>query len=69
MSWFDRWIIVPMEQRIAPERVDPHLREKLTTPAELEGLLVRAIGGLRRLMARGRFELPASIEFAPNRSG
>jgi hypothetical protein len=37
-----------MENRIEEDRVDPHLVEKLTTQAELEGLLVLAIGGLRR---------------------
>jgi phage/plasmid-associated DNA primase len=38
---------------------DPALEGKLAT--EREGLLVRAVIGLRRLMARGRFALPASI--------
>jgi putative DNA primase/helicase len=60
-AWFDRWVIVPMERRIPDNDIDPHLSAKLTTPEELAGLLVRAVDGLRRLMIRGRFDLPASI--------
>jgi P4 family phage/plasmid primase-like protien len=58
-AWFDRWIIIPMRWRFAGAKEDPALAEKLT--AELDGLLVHAVSGLRRLMARRRFELPASI--------
>jgi P4 family phage/plasmid primase-like protien len=63
-AWFDRWVIVPMERRISPKQMDPHLVAKLTTPEELEGLLVLAVAGLRRLLARGRFDLPTSVEAA-----
>lgn len=63
-AWFDRWLVVPMERRIPEDEIDPHLAAKLTTRDELEGLLVLAIAGLRRLMARGRFELPASVQRA-----
>ncbi len=63
-AWFDRWIVIPMERRIAEEQVDSHLAAKLTTESELEGLLVRAVEGLRRLMARGRFELPPAVQAA-----
>ncbi len=63
-AWFDRWLIVPMERRIAEDRVDPHLIAKLTTESELEGLLVLAVEGLRRVMARTRFALPGSVASA-----
>lgn len=63
-AWFDRWLVIPMENRIPEDQVDPHLIAKLTTLSELEGLLVKAIGGLQRLMERGRFEYPESIKQA-----
>jgi putative DNA primase/helicase len=63
-AWFDRWVIVPMENRIDPEKVDPHLARRLTVRPELEGLLVRAAHGLRQLMERGRFDLPESVREA-----
>ena len=44
---------IPMEKRISDEEVDKDLAAKLTAPGELEGLLVRAVDGLRRLMERG----------------
>jgi putative DNA primase/helicase len=63
-AWFDRWLVIPMEKRIPVDQIDPHLTAKLTAPRELEGLLVKAIHGLGRLMERGRFERPGSIEQA-----
>lgn len=63
-GWFDRWVVIPMEQRIADTDVDPKLLERLTTPAELSGLLTRAVTGLQRLMDRGRFPAPASVVVA-----
>jgi putative DNA primase/helicase len=75
-AWFDRWIIIPMHWRFGSEKgpsetgdenhqADPDLGSKLAT--EREGLLVRAITGLRRLMARGRFILPPSVIAAGRR--
>jgi len=66
-AWFDRWLLIPMERRIARDQVDPHLARKLTAPNELEGLLVRAVEGLGRVMERGRFEAPASVRGAGER--
>jgi len=63
-AWFDRWLVVPMERRFEDDEIDPHLAGKLTTRDELEGLLVLAVEGLRRLMARGRFDLPPSVQRA-----
>jgi putative DNA primase/helicase len=63
-AWFDRWIVVPMERRIPEDEIDPHLVAKLTTRDELEGLLILAVDGLRKLMERGRFELPDSVRAA-----
>jgi P4 family phage/plasmid primase-like protien len=64
-AWFDRWIIIPMRWRFDGAKEDPALAGKLAT--EREGLLVRAVTGLRRLMARGRFALPASVMDAGRR--
>ncbi len=61
---FERWIVVPMQSVIAPEKRDPYLVAKLTTQAELEGLLVAAVDALRRLIERGRFELPKAVRDA-----
>ena len=63
-AWFDRWLIVPMHRRFEGNGADPDLAAKITTPAELSGALVLAVNGLRRLMARGGFELPASVKAA-----
>ena len=64
-AWFDRWRIVPFDVRFrGTEREDPHLDGKITARAELEGLLVKAVGALQRLMDRGRFEPPESCQGA-----
>lgn len=56
-AWFERWIIVPMMNQVTNQ--DIALDEKLWS--ELEGFLVNAVEGLRRLMERGCFDLPASV--------
>jgi P4 family phage/plasmid primase-like protien len=67
-AWFQRWLVIPMERRFrGTAHDDPHILDKLTTPAELEGLLVEAVAGLRRLMARGRFDVPTSVRQAGER--
>ncbi len=56
-AWFDRWIVIPMDRRFrGTDTDDPHIERRLHTEDELEGLLAASIAGLRRLMARGRFE-------------
>jgi P4 family phage/plasmid primase-like protien len=63
-AWFDRWIVIPMDRRIPDNEQDTGLPAKLTTKEELEGMLQRSVAGLRRLMERGRFELPPSVQRA-----
>ena len=71
-AWFNRWIILPMTQRFVDatdartptaeptaKRADTALAATLA--GELDGLLVRAVTGLRRLMARGHFVYPPSV--------
>lgn len=65
-AWFDRWVIVPMEMRFeGTEKEDTALSDKLA--AELEGVLVRAVAGLQRLMIRGHFAFPPSVVRARER--
>lgn len=63
-GFFSRWIIVPFTSYFPPGVADPGLTGRLTKPEELAGLLVLAVAGLRRLMERGHFELPAVVEQA-----
>jgi putative DNA primase/helicase len=61
-AYFDRWIVLPFEQRFEEGAgADPFLVDKLTTREELEGLLVQAVSGLMDLAERGYFELPPSV--------
>ena len=65
MAWYDRWLVVPLERRFrGTDKEDPNILAKLTTEEELQGLLVKAVGGLRRLLDRGRFDLPPSVQVA-----
>jgi len=62
-GYYARWLVVPFNQTIdTSERLPEHVLDtRLHSPAELEGLLVRAVTGLRRLMDRGRFDQPPSV--------
>jgi putative DNA primase/helicase len=62
LAYFDRWLPVPMTKRIrGTKREVQNMIGKLATAQELEGLLVRAVAGLKRLMARGHFEVPETV--------
>lgn len=62
IGYYSRWVIVPFAADLrGRERPEEELDGELQQPAELQGLLARAIRGLQRLMARGRFELPPSV--------
>jgi putative DNA primase/helicase len=52
-GWTRRWEIVSFPN--APAAPDRGLRDRLCEPAELRGVLVKAIGALRALMDRGDF--------------
>ena len=65
LAWFDRWLVIPMDHRFrGTEAEDERILDKLAQPDELEGLLKKAVHGARRLMERGRFELPPSVSDA-----
>jgi DNA polymerase-1 len=63
-GFFSKWIVVPFHGYFPPGVADPDLLAKLTKPEELQGFLVLAVAGLRRLLKRGYFKLPPSVEKA-----
>jgi P4 family phage/plasmid primase-like protien len=72
-AYFTRWVAIPFNQRYREDvgelrpgerRADPKLGERLTTPEELQGLLVRAVHGAKRLQDRGGFAIPQSVRDA-----
>lgn len=60
-GFFARWLVVPFTQYFPPEKADPRIEQQLHSPAELEGLLRLSVDGLRRLMARGKFDPPQAV--------
>jgi putative DNA primase/helicase len=62
-GYYQRWIVIPFPNRFVGADATPDhiLDERLQTTAELEGVLVRAVRGLGRLMARGHFDPPPSV--------
>lgn len=62
-GYYARWLVVPFSKTIAAEeRLPEHVLDtRLHAPKELEGLFVKAVEGLRRLMERGRFDAPESV--------
>jgi putative DNA primase/helicase len=63
-GFFRRWTIIPFERRFHGTQRDPHLRQKITTSAELSGLLNLALAGLADLRGRQDFQRPATVERA-----
>ena len=57
----DRFVIFRFEKSFYG-REDPFLLSRISTPAELQGILARALTSLRALLDRGRFDLPASMQ-------
>jgi P4 family phage/plasmid primase-like protien len=67
-AFFDRWVVVPMEREIrgASWEIPQHILDaRLQQPAELSGLLNRALGLLEQV--RGGFSRPRSAELALER--
>jgi P4 family phage/plasmid primase-like protien len=58
-GFFSRWIVVPFCGYFPAGVADPHLGDRLI--GEAEGIIVKAIEGLRSLMDRGSFDLPTSV--------
>lgn len=67
-AFFDRWLIVPFQRRHrGTDHQDHDLLAKLTTPAELSGLLNHALIGLDRLHRQRSFSHVASSDKAAER--
>jgi len=63
-AYFNRWVVIPFPNVFKDEKDDKMLLQQLTTKEELSGLAVLAVRDLKKLMDRGYFELPASVEEA-----
>jgi P4 family phage/plasmid primase-like protien len=60
LGYYSRLVLVPFTQRrLSDEEIDPTLEPRMHR--ELEGVLVQAVAGLRRAMARGRFDEPPAV--------
>ena len=54
-AFFRRWLVLPFDRRFDGKSADRNLTAKLTTPAELSGLLNRGLEKLPQLRERGDF--------------
>jgi P4 family phage/plasmid primase-like protien len=59
VGYLSRWLVVPFPNDFTG-REDRTLDRRLQAKAELQGIAVKAMPALRRLMARGDFDLPES---------
>jgi putative DNA primase/helicase len=62
-GYMSRWLIIPFPNTFLGEE-DRTLDTQLGQPNEIEGLLVRAVAGLRAVMARGNFSTPPPVKEA-----
>jgi putative DNA primase/helicase len=63
-AYYKRWFVLPMMYKIPGPEQDPLLEFKMGEHWELSGMFNRALTGLRRLEARGRFKTPRVMEQA-----
>lgn len=61
-AFFRRWVIFTFPNQFVGAKADPNLLAKLTTKAELSGLLTWAVEGLKRLITAGDFSRMRSID-------
>jgi P4 family phage/plasmid primase-like protien len=66
-GFFSRWVVIPFTAFFPAGKADPSLIDRLTSQANLQGLLRGAVGGLQQVMRRGGFIMPASVENATRR--
>lgn len=63
-AFYRRWIIIPFENTFEGKEADKGLKDRLTQPEELSGILNRAIQGLHRLFRNETFTTPAKVSEA-----
>lgn len=61
-GFFSRWVVLPFTGYFPAGVAEPSVEDKMHDPAELRGLLVEAVEGLRRVMGRGEFKTPESVK-------
>jgi putative DNA primase/helicase len=63
-AFFRRWLITAFPIQFLPDnpKTDPNLKDKLTTPEELSGILNWALQGLERLLKQGKFSTGETVE-------
>jgi len=68
-AFFRRWLIEAFPVQFLPDnpKTDPNLKEKLTTPEELSGILNWALQGLEGLLQQGKFSTGETVEQTRNR--
>lgn len=64
-GYLSKWIVIPfyVDLTALPGGIDPEIEYRIEAN-ELPGIARRAVAGLARLMARGRFDLPESVQEA-----
>ncbi|MER7076614.1 DNA primase family protein [Saccharopolyspora kobensis] len=63
-GFFSRWLVLPFTAHFPRGTADSSIEARLHAPAELQGLLAHAVAGLQRVMRRGSFDPPATVEAA-----
>lgn len=63
-GFMDRWVVVPFPNSFSESARTSSLKANLTEPDIIEGVAAWAYVGLRRLMARGYFSYPDSVQEA-----
>lgn len=61
-AFFRRFLVFEFQKVFEPDKADPEILAKLTTPLELSGLFNWALEGLDRLLNRGYFLETRSVE-------
>jgi len=63
-AFYSRWVIIQFLNNFGKDsgKMDYNLDEKLTTPSEMEGLLVLAVEGLKTLLKNGCFSTDETTE-------